>query len=94
MATLAKGWNLARQMARARIPTARALQVALEDRGVTVSRQTVARLIAKAPLRPSLELVSELCALFACTPTELSGKDEPPRLCVPPPPPFYRGQRG
>jgi DNA-binding Xre family transcriptional regulator len=64
-------WRLREVMARHRIFTATELVPMLHDRGTGLSASQVHRLVAGTPERLSLQVLSALCDILACTPADL-----------------------
>lgn len=64
-------WHLRDVMARHRIFTATELVPMLHDRGIDLSASQVHRLVSGTPERLSLQVLSALCDILACTPADL-----------------------
>jgi DNA-binding Xre family transcriptional regulator len=64
-------WRLREVMAAQRIYTATELVPLLRDRGIDLSASQIHRLVSGAPERLSLQVLSALCDILACTPADL-----------------------
>lgn len=64
-------WHLRRLMAEAGMFATTDLVPLLAERGVTLSREQVYRLVAQRPERLSLATLAALCDILDCGPTEL-----------------------
>lgn len=69
--TVGYHWHLRRLMADAGMFATTDLVPLLAERGVTLSREQVYRLVAQVPERLSLQTLAALCDILACTPAEL-----------------------
>ncbi|WP_029899471.1 helix-turn-helix domain-containing protein [Nocardia brasiliensis] len=59
-------WRLAELMARHGLHNSTALIPRLHERGITLSRPQVYRLVNQRPERVSLQMVAALCDIFGC----------------------------
>lgn len=64
-------WHLRRLMAERGVFATTDLIPLLADRGVSLSREQVYRLVAKVPQRLNLTALAALCDILDCTPAEL-----------------------
>lgn len=64
-------WRLREVMAAQRIYTATELVPLLRDRGIDLSASQIHRLVSGTPERLSLQVLSALCDILACTPADL-----------------------
>jgi DNA-binding Xre family transcriptional regulator len=64
-------WHLRRLMAERGMFATTDLIPLLADRGVSLSREQVYRLVVKVPERLNLTALSALCDILACSPAEL-----------------------
>jgi DNA-binding Xre family transcriptional regulator len=64
-------WHLRRLMAERGMFATTDLIPLLADRGVSLSREQVYRLVVKVPERLNLSALSALCDILACSPAEL-----------------------
>lgn len=69
--TLGYHWHLRRLMAEAGMFATTDLVPLLAERGVTLSREQVYRLVAQVPQRLSLATLAALCDILGCGPSEL-----------------------
>lgn len=77
-------WHLRRLMAQAEMFATTDLVPLLAERGITLSREQVYRLVAQVPERLSLATLAALCDILECTPADLiepyrAGRAKPPR---------------
>ena len=64
-------WHLRARMAAAGMFATTDLVPLLAERGITLSREQVYRLVARVPERLSLTTLAALCDILACTPADL-----------------------
>lgn len=64
-------WRLREIMADRRVFTATELVSLLHERGIELSASQVHRLVSGTPERLSLQVMSALCDILACTPADL-----------------------
>jgi len=64
-------WHLRRLMAERGMFATTDLVPLLADRGVTLSREQVYRLVVRVPQRLNLTALAALCDILACTPADL-----------------------
>lgn len=64
-------WHLRRLMAERGMFATTDLIPLLADRGVSLSREQVYRLVVKVPERLNLTALAALCDILGCTPTDL-----------------------
>jgi len=64
-------WRLRDLMADRQMFHTSDLQPLLAERGVTLSREQVYRLVTQPPQRLSLDILVALCDILACTPNDL-----------------------
>ncbi|MFI5825228.1 helix-turn-helix domain-containing protein [Streptomyces rishiriensis] len=64
-------WRLRELMAQHRIFTATELVPLLRERGIDLSASQVHRMVSGTPERLSLQVLSALCDILACTPADL-----------------------
>ncbi|WP_406314965.1 helix-turn-helix transcriptional regulator [Streptosporangium sp. NBC_01639] len=64
-------WRLREIMADRRVFTATELVPLLRERGIELSASQVHRLVSGTPERLSLQVMSALCDILACTPADL-----------------------
>ncbi|GAA3507806.1 DNA-binding Xre family transcriptional regulator [Streptosporangium album] len=64
-------WKLREIMADRRVFTATELVPLLRERGIDLSASQVHRLVSGTPERLSLQVMSALCDILACTPADL-----------------------
>ena len=64
-------WHLRRLMAERGMFATTDLIPLLSERGVTLSREQVYRLVVKVPARLNLTVLSALCDILDCTPADL-----------------------
>lgn len=78
---LAYHWHLRRLMAEAGMFATTDLVPLLAERGVTLSREQVYRLVARVPERLSLTTLAALCDILGCAPSDLVEpyRDKPTR---------------
>lgn len=69
--TVGYHWHLRRLMAEAGMFATTDLVPLLAERGITLSREQVYRLVVQVPERLSLATLAALCDILACTPTDL-----------------------
>jgi len=69
--TIGYTWRLREIMAAQGVFTATELVPLLRDRGITLSGSQVHRLVSGTPERLSLQVLSALCDILACTPADL-----------------------
>lgn len=92
-------WHLRRVMAERGMFATSDLVPHLAERGVTLSREQVYRLVARVPERLSLMTLAALCDILGCAPGDLvephrsKPKASPPRPAMGDPPPRPRRAR-
>ena len=64
-------WNLRQVMASRAIYQTSELVPLLAERGVTLSREHVYRLVTKTPQRLNMEILAALCDILDCQPNDL-----------------------
>jgi DNA-binding Xre family transcriptional regulator len=64
-------WNLRQVMATRAIYQTSELVPKLAERGVTLSREHVYRLVTKTPQRLNMDVLAALCDILACEPNDL-----------------------
>ncbi len=64
-------WNLRRLMAGRDMFQTSDLGPLLVERGITLSREQVFRLVTQPPLRLSMDTLAALCDILDCTPNDL-----------------------
>jgi DNA-binding Xre family transcriptional regulator len=64
-------WNLRRLMAGKDMFQTTDLVPLLAERGVTLSREQVFRLVTQPPQRLSMDVLAALCDILGCTPNDL-----------------------
>ena len=64
-------WDLRRLMAEQGMYQTTDLVPLLAERGVTLSREQVFRLVTQPPQRLSMDVLAALCDILGCTPSEL-----------------------
>lgn len=64
-------WHLRARMAAAGMFATTDLVPLLAERGITLSREQVYRLVARVPERLSLTTLAALCDILSCTPSDL-----------------------
>lgn len=64
-------WHLRVKMAECGMFSTTDLQPHLADRGVTLSREQVYRLVTGQPQRMSMDILVALCDILECTPNDL-----------------------
>ncbi len=64
-------WRLAELMAARGLNTTTDLVPLLAERGITLSRPQVYRLVNQRPERVSLQLIAAVCDIFSCGPGDL-----------------------
>jgi DNA-binding Xre family transcriptional regulator len=64
-------WHLRARMAAAGMFATTDLVPLLAERGITLSREQVYRLVARVPERLSLATLAALCDILSCTPSDL-----------------------
>lgn len=64
-------WHLRRLMAEAGMFATTDLVPLLAERGITLSREQVYRLVARVPERLSLQTLAALCDILGCTASDL-----------------------
>jgi DNA-binding Xre family transcriptional regulator len=69
--TVGYAWRLRELMAGRGVFTATELVPLLRERGIDLSASQVHRLVSGTPERLSLQVLSALCDILACTPAEL-----------------------
>ncbi len=69
--TVGYHWHLRRLMAEAGMFATTDLVPLLAERGITLSREQVYRLVVQVPERLSLATLAALCDILACTPADL-----------------------
>ncbi|WP_328401138.1 helix-turn-helix domain-containing protein [Nocardia sp. NBC_00403] len=69
--TVGYTWRLREVMAVQRVFTATELVQLLHERGINLSASQVHRLVSGTPERLSLQVLSALCDILACTPADL-----------------------
>lgn len=87
-------WNLRRLMAERDLFQTSDLCPLLAERGISLSREQVYRLVTRPPQRLSMDVLAALCDILECTPTDLieiqtvkaSVKKAAGTNTVPPPP--------
>lgn len=90
------GWRLAELMRRSRLRRPAELRAALRQRGISLSRHAVYRLMRSPPERLSLATLAALCDLLDCTPNDLLVITRAPDDAIgylPPPPPYRLRKR-
>ena len=68
---LAMQWNLRQVMASRAIYQTSELVPLLAERGVSLSREHVYRLVTKTPQRLNMEILAALCDILDCQPNDL-----------------------
>lgn len=71
MRTVSMQWNLRQVMADRGLFQTSELVPLLVERGITLTREHVYRLVTKAPQRLNTEVLVALCDILACTPNDL-----------------------
>lgn len=69
--TVGYHWHLRRLMAEAGMFATTDLVPLLAERGITLSREQVYRLVAQVPERLSLATLAALCDILGCAPSDL-----------------------
>lgn len=64
-------WDLRRLMAQQEMYQTTDLVPLLAERGVTLSREQVFRLVTQPPQRLSMDVLAALCDILGCTPSDL-----------------------
>jgi DNA-binding Xre family transcriptional regulator len=64
-------WNLRRLMAERELYQTTDLGPLLAERGVSLSREQVFRLVTRPPQRLSMDVLAALCDILECTPNDL-----------------------
>jgi DNA-binding Xre family transcriptional regulator len=64
-------WNLRQLMAGAGMFQTSGLVPLLAERGITLSREQVFRLVTQPPQRLSMDTLAALCDILGCTPNDL-----------------------
>lgn len=64
-------WHLRKVMAEHGLFQTTDLVPLLAERGVTLSREQVFRLVTRPPQRLSMDVLTALCDIFECTPNDL-----------------------
>jgi DNA-binding Xre family transcriptional regulator len=64
-------WHLRRLMAERELYQTTDLGPLLAERGVSLSREQVFRLVTRPPQRLSMDVLSALCDILECTPNDL-----------------------
>jgi len=64
-------WNLRRVMAERELFQTTDLGPLLAERGVSLSREQVFRLVTRPPQRLSMDVLAALCDILECTPNDL-----------------------
>lgn len=64
-------WRLAELMASHQMHNSTDLIPRLRERGITLSRPQVYRIVHQRPERVSLQLIAALCDIFDCSPSDL-----------------------
>jgi DNA-binding Xre family transcriptional regulator len=66
-------WHLRRLMAERELYQTTDLGPLLAERGVSLSREQVFRLVTRPPQRLSMDVLAALCDILDCTPNDLIG---------------------